>query len=75
MQFIFLTFISATNVLVIKANKTLLVLNPFYAIGLFLYSLKTSKNLWFSDVFRGYRKISVTRNGLIGGIILANADI
>ena len=75
MQFLFLTFISATNVLVIKANKTLLVLNPFYAIGLFLYSLKTSKNLWFSDVFRGYRKISVTRNGLIGGIILANADI
>ena len=27
--------------------------------GLFLYPLKTSQNLWFSDVFRGYRKRSV----------------
>ena len=31
--------------------------------GLFLYSLKTSKNLWFSDVFWGYRKRPVTWNG------------
>ena len=29
---------------------------PFYAAGLFRYSLKTSEHLWFSDVFRGYRK-------------------
>ena len=31
---------------------------------LFLYSLKTSENLWFSDVFRGYRKRSVAWNEL-----------
>ena len=30
--------------------------NSFRAIGLFLYPLKTSQTLWFSDVFRGYRK-------------------
>ena len=28
-------------------------LNPFHAGGLFLYLLKTSKDLWFSDVFGG----------------------
>ena len=35
-------------------------LNPFHVTGLFLYFLKTSENLWFSDVFRGYRKRPVT---------------
>ena len=30
--------------------------NSIYAIGLFLYPLKVNVNLWFSDVFRGYRK-------------------
>ena len=30
--------------------------NPFHATNLFLYPLKTSENLRFSDVFRGYRK-------------------
>ena len=30
--------------------------NPFHATGLFRYPLKTSENLWFPDVFRGYRK-------------------
>ena len=38
-------------------------LNLFHATGLFLYSLKT-ENLWFSDVFRGYRKRPVALNGL-----------
>ena len=28
---------------------------------LFLYPMKTSENLWFSDVFRGYRKKPVAR--------------
>ena len=37
-----------------------LILNPFHASGLFLYPLKTSENLWFPDVFTGYRK----RNGI-----------
>ena len=38
--------------------------NPFNTNDLFWYPLKTSKNLWFSDVFRGYRKRSVTWNVL-----------
>ena len=38
--------------------------NPFHATGLFLYPLKTSKNLRFSDVFRGYRKRPMAWNGL-----------
>ena len=28
-------------------------INPFHAARLFLCSLKTLENLWFSDVFRG----------------------
>ena len=32
------------------------LINPFQANVPFLYPLKTSENLWFSDVFRGYRK-------------------
>ena len=34
------------------------VVKPFYANGLFLYTLKTSENQKFS-VFRGYIKTSV----------------
>ena len=41
-----------------------LIFNPFYAPSVFLYPLKT-ENLWFSDVFKGYRKRPVTWNGLI----------
>ena len=40
-------------------------INPFNVTGLFLHPLKTSKNLWFSDVFRGYRKRQMVWNGLI----------
>ena len=32
------------------------LLNPFHTTGFFLYPLKTLENLWFSDVFRVYRK-------------------
>ena len=41
-----------------------LFLNLFYATGLFLYPLSV-ENLWFSDVFRGYRKKPVEWNGLM----------
>ena len=41
-----------------------------HATGLFLYPLKTSGNLWFSDVFRGYRKMPVAWNGLIDIVFL-----
>ena len=37
---------------------------PFHAIGFFLYPLKTSENLWFSNVFKGYRNKPIERNGL-----------
>ena len=30
-------------------------LNPFQVKIQFLYPLQSSENLWFSDVFRGYR--------------------
>ena len=36
--------------------NVIFVFNPFYATGLFLYPLKTSENLWFSDVFLVGRK-------------------
>ena len=36
-----------------------IAINTFHATGVFLYSLKTLENLWFSDVFRGCRKRSV----------------
>ena len=31
-------------------------INPFHASDLFFYCLKTLEDLWFSDVYRGYRK-------------------
>ena len=31
------------------------IFNPFWSSVTFLYSLKTSENLWFFDVFRAYR--------------------
>ena len=31
----------------------------------FLHPLKTSENLWFSDVFRGYRNRALGKNGLL----------
>ena len=34
-------------------------LNPFQSSVTFLYPLKTSENLWFSDVFRGYRNVTL----------------
>ena len=40
------------------------LLNPFDATGFFRYPLKTSENIWFSDVFRGYRKRPVAWNRL-----------
>ena len=40
--------------------------NPFHANGPFLYPLKTLENLWFYDVFRGYRNDEIlTWNELI----------
>ena len=41
------------------------VINPFLANALFLYPLKRSKNLWFCNIFRRYRKRPMTWNGSI----------
>ena len=40
------------------------VLNPFLANVPILYPLKTPENLWFSEVFRGYKMGTLARNGL-----------
>ena len=40
-------------------------INPFLATGFFLYPLKTSENLWFSNFFRGYRKRPERWNWLV----------
>ena len=39
-------------------------LNPVPANVPFLYLLKTSENLWFFGVFRGYRNGTLLGNGL-----------
>ena len=39
-------------------------LNPFSTNVPLLYPLKTSENLWFSDVFRGYGSGTLVENGL-----------
>ena len=39
--------------------------NLFNVTGLFWYPLKTSKNLWYSEVFREYRKRTMAWNGLV----------
>ena len=38
--------------------------NPFVPNAPFLYSLKTSQTVRFSDAFRGYRKSALGTNGL-----------
>ena len=40
------------------------LIDLFHATDLFWYPLKSSENLWFSDVFSGYQKKSVAWNGL-----------
>ena len=42
----------ALHILKLASN----VLNAFHATGLFRYPLKTSENLWFSDIFRGVER-------------------
>ena len=45
-------------------KTSLLLVNAFYATGLFRHSLKTSENQRFPGIFRGYRKGLVAWNGL-----------
>ena len=39
-------------------------LNPYFPNVTFLYPLKTSKNRRFSDVFKGYRNVTLGEYGL-----------
>ena len=50
--------LSISNVFIVNFEHMYLI-NPFHATDLFLYPLKTSDTLCFSDVFRGY---SMDRN-------------
>ena len=48
----------------LQKNFSATLSNTFHATGLFLYPLKTSENLWFSNVFRGYTKRQAVWNWL-----------
>ena len=45
-----------------KKNSGINWFNPIHANVLFLYPLKTSENQSFSDVFRGYRNVTLALN-------------
>ena len=45
-------------------NPLKFMINPFSTNAPLLHLLKTSKNLRFSDVFRGYRSEALIENGL-----------
>ena len=47
--------LSAKREMRTKLGEPMMVFNPFHANSPFLYPLKTSDNLWFSDIFREYR--------------------
>ena len=49
---------------IIDNFQPVIIINPFHVTDLLLYPLKTLENQMFSDVFRGYQKRSVVRNGL-----------
>ena len=53
------------NIRLFRTRVWQLLFNPFHATGLFLYFLKTSENLWFSNAFRGYRNRPLAWNGLM----------
>ena len=59
------TFFFRTLPVAASFNDTKCSLNLSHATGHFLCPLKTSEKLWFSDVFRRYRKRPVAWNGLI----------
>ena len=46
-------------------NLLLIVINPFWPTVPFLYPLKMLENLWFSDIFTGYRNGTLGQNGLM----------
>ena len=53
------------NLFRVKIANRPIMFNPFSTDVLLLYPLKTSDNLRFSDVFRGYRSGTLVENRLI----------
>ena len=51
-----------------KRSWPLVAINPFPTNVPLLYPLRTSKNLRFSDIFRGYKSGTLAENGLIKSI-------
>ena len=51
-----------------KRSWPLVAINPFSTNVPLLYPLRTSKNLRFSDIFRGYKSGTLAENGLIKSI-------
>ena len=45
-------------------------INPFLTNAPLLYSLKTSENLRFSDIFRGYGSGTLVEYGLIATLLI-----
>ena len=56
--------LNANNILKVRI-LIIFFLNPYLAKVPNLYPLKTTENLWFSGVFRGYKMGTSARNGLI----------
>ena len=46
-----------------------MVINPFQANALVLYTLKTPENLWFSGVLKGYKMRTLATNGLMMEVV------
>ena len=49
-------------------------INRLHATGLFLYPLTVSENVWFSDLFKGYRKTSGMKRVNFSSVIIALSD-
>ena len=57
----------STSLFWIEKNSLAIItdINPFHVNVLFLYLMKTSENLSFSDFFRGYRNRTLAWKGLM----------
>ena len=51
------------------------LLNSFHVTVLFLYLLKMSENLWFSNIFRGYWKRPVVWNRLMYQLLFITTNL
>ena len=57
-------FLSPQHINIYNFEVNSYAFNSFHVYGLFRYPLKTTENLRFSDVFRGYRSGTLVENGL-----------